>query len=141
MTPCAPGRRQTLTLRNAFHFEAFEGLRVAERVDQRYLLVPAKARAGSNTFEMVYMCSKSRVRTRAQVKEVYIASLLAPEALAARRVRSLLAFCSTIRNAQLLWETLRELGVGAACLHSAMPQRRRMARARPLAVKGTRPTL
>lgn len=65
-----------MTLRKAFHFEAYEGLRTADNLRQKYLLVPAK------------------------VKEVYLAYLLQPEQLAARKVRSVLVFCGTVRSCQ-----------------------------------------
>jgi hypothetical protein len=44
-------------------------------------------------------------------------------------VRSALVFCATVRGAQLLHETLRELGAAPTVLHSAMAQK---ARAAPL---------
>lgn len=93
-----------MTLRKAFHFEAYEGLRTADNLRQKFLLVPAK------------------------VKEVYLAFLMQAEQLAARKVRSVLVFCGTVRACQLLGDMLRELGVDSAVLHSAKAQKYRLVR-------------
>jgi len=63
----------------------------------------------------------------AKVKEVYLAHLLQPERLEAARTRSVLLFAPTVRSCQLLADTLAELGLRPAVLHSAMAQKQRAA--------------
>jgi len=93
---------QSALLRNAFHFEAYEGLQTAAgaNLKEEYLLVPAK------------------------VKEVYLAHLLGN--LEARGVRSAMVFAGTCRGCALLAAMLRELEVPVAALHSHISQRERM---------------
>ena len=61
----------------------------------------------------------------AQVKEVYLAHLLAK--LPELKVRSAIIFCSTCKGCHLLSLVLERLGVAAAALHSHKPQRQRLA--------------
>lgn len=93
---------QTALLRDAYHFQAYEGLQTAgPNLKEQYLLVPAK------------------------VKEVYLVHLL--QSLEERKIRSVIVFSGTCRGCALLAALLEEVGISAAALHSGLPQRRRMA--------------
>jgi len=87
-------------MKDAFRFEAYDGLRTADKLRQEYMFLPAK------------------------VKEVYLVHLLGM--LEELRVRSCIIFTSTIKTCQLLQELLRELEVPAVSLHSGKPQRERL---------------
>ena len=56
---------QQAALRDAFHFQAYEGLQTAKRLKEQYLLIPAKT------------------------KEVYLAHLLNPKQVRERHLASL----------------------------------------------------
>lgn len=92
---------QEVTMKNAVHFEAFEGLKVVERCTQEYCFVPAK------------------------VKEVYLVHLLSKAATWG--VRSIIVFAGTVHTCQLLQETLTLLGVETVALHAVKKQRHRVA--------------
>jgi ATP-dependent RNA helicase DDX49/DBP8 len=93
---------QTALLKDAYHFQAYEGLQTAgPNLKEEYLLVPAK------------------------VKEVYLAHVLRD--LSAHSVRSAIVFSGTCRGCALLAALLEELDIPATALHSGLPQRRRMA--------------
>ena len=94
---------QRLTRSRALLFAVTQGLSLAPGLEQRFVLVPAK------------------------VREVYLAHLLAPETRQALRLRSVLVFVATVRECQLLGDTLALLGARPALLHSAMRQRDRAA--------------
>jgi len=92
---------QSALLRDAYHFEAYQGLQTAgANLKEQYLLLPAK------------------------VKEVYLAHLL--KTLEDHKVRSVIVFAGTCRGCALLAALLEELSIPAAALHSHLPQRRRM---------------
>lgn len=61
----------------------------------------------------------------AKVKEVYLVHALQPARLEAAGVHSALLFVSTVRGAQLLADTLRQLGSRPAVLHGGLAQRQR----------------
>ncbi|KAL4421690.1 hypothetical protein ABPG77_010634 [Micractinium sp. CCAP 211/92] len=88
-------------LRDAYHFQAYEGLQTAKKLRQEYLFIPAK------------------------VKEVYLAFLL--ERLDELKCRSAIIFTGTCKGCHLLSVLLEELGIAAAALHSHKPQRARRA--------------
>jgi ATP-dependent RNA helicase DDX49/DBP8 len=94
---------QTALLRDAYHFQAYEGLQTAgPNLKEEYMLIPAK------------------------VKEVYLVNLL--QSLEERRhVRSAIVFAGTCRGCALLAALLEELNISATALHSGLPQKRRMA--------------
>lgn len=93
---------QTALLRDAFHFQAYEGLQtVGPRLKEQYMLIPAK------------------------VKEVYLVHLL--RSLEERAVRSAIVFASTCRGCASLAALLQELEIPAVALHSGLPQKRRIA--------------
>ena len=91
---------QEVTMKNAVHFEAFEGLKVVERCNQEYLFVPAK------------------------VKEVYLVHLLSRSS--SWGVRSIVVFVGTVHTCQLLQETMSLLEIEAVALHAVKKQRHRM---------------
>ncbi|EFN58860.1 hypothetical protein CHLNCDRAFT_48551 [Chlorella variabilis] len=111
-----PERRQTLLfsatmtqtlvelqkqlLRDAYHFQAYEGLQTAAKLRQEYLFLPAK------------------------VKEVYLVHLLGQ--LEELQCRSAIIFAGTCKGCHLLSLLLEELGIAAAALHSHKPQRARL---------------
>ncbi|GIL92704.1 hypothetical protein Vretifemale_20211 [Volvox reticuliferus] len=115
---CLPEDRQTLlfsatmtrslialqkaSLQDAHVFQAYEGLRTADRLREEYLFLPAK------------------------VKEVYLHHLLTV-ILPARKVRSAIIFSGTCRGCHLLSLLLEELGLPAAALHSGKSQKARLA--------------
>ncbi|GIL57572.1 hypothetical protein Vafri_12776 [Volvox africanus] len=115
---CLPEDRQTLlfsatmtrslialqkaALQDAHVFQAYEGLRTADRLREEYFFLPAK------------------------VKEVYLHHLLTV-VLPARKVRSAIIFSGTCRGCHLLSLLLEELGLPAAALHSGKSQKARLA--------------
>jgi ATP-dependent RNA helicase DDX49/DBP8 len=93
---------QTALLRDAYHFQAYEGLQTAgPNLKEDYMLIPAK------------------------VKEVYLVHLL--QSLEERSIRSAIVFVGTCRGCALLAALLEELNISATALHSGLPQKRRMA--------------
>lgn len=100
---------QSVLLKDAYKFEAYEGLQTAKKLKEEYLLVPAK------------------------VKEVYLVYLLKSledeeeEDELLGNARSVIVFCSTCRQCKLLDALLKQLGIAATALHSQQPQRSRLA--------------
>jgi ATP-dependent RNA helicase DDX49/DBP8 len=93
---------QTALLRDAYHFQAYEGLQTAgPNLKEEYMLIPAK------------------------VKEVYLVHLL--QSLEERNIRSAIVFAGTCRGCALLAALLEELNISSTALHSGLPQKRRMA--------------
>lgn len=94
-------------LADAYYFQAYEGLKTADRLREEFVLVPAK------------------------VKEVYLLHLLAR--LAEWKVRSCIIFAGTCKSAEFLDILLQELhgsgdlGARAVSLHSKKGQRDRLA--------------
>ncbi|KXZ41148.1 hypothetical protein GPECTOR_722g879 [Gonium pectorale] len=115
---CLPAERQTLlfsatmtkslialqkaSLSDAHVFQAYEGLRTAERLREEYVFLPSK------------------------VKEVYLHHLLTV-VLPEKKVRSAIIFCGTCRGCSLLSLLLEELELPAAALHSGKSQKARLA--------------
>uniref|UniRef100_A0A7S3QYI1 RNA helicase n=1 Tax=Dunaliella tertiolecta TaxID=3047 RepID=A0A7S3QYI1_DUNTE len=92
---------QQKALNDAYVYQAYEGLKTADRLKENYLFIPEK------------------------VKEVYLAHILGQ--LASYKVRSTIIFCSTCKGCHLLHQILEELGFACAALHSGKPQRQRQA--------------
>ncbi|KAF5834091.1 P-loop containing nucleoside triphosphate hydrolase protein [Dunaliella salina] len=92
---------QQKALNDAYVYQAYEGLKTADRLKENYLFIPEK------------------------VKEVYLAHVLGQ--LANYKVRSTIIFCSTCKGCHLLHQILEELGFACAALHSGKPQRQRQA--------------
>ena len=91
-------------------FRAYDGLRTADNLTERYLLVPAK------------------------VKEVYLVHVLRQALLggggdgdAAGAARSALVFCGKRAACELVSGLLYQLGIAAVALHSGKPQKARLA--------------
>ena len=123
---CLPRRRQTL-LFSATLTPAVEQLqRVGGASAYRFAVGEASGGTGGG-LQLPPGLRQQLLLVPAKVKEVYLAHLLSPERLAAEHVRSCLVFASTVRGCQLLADTLTELGLQPACLHSAMQQRQRAA--------------
>ncbi|KAG2451318.1 hypothetical protein HYH02_003923 [Chlamydomonas schloesseri] len=93
---------QRQSLADAHVFQAYEGLRTADKLKEEYLFLPAK------------------------VKEVYLHHLLTV-VLPARKVRSAIIFAGTCRGCHLLSLLLEELGLPAVALHSGKSQKGRLA--------------
>lgn len=103
LTP-AVAALQRLTGAQAFRFGEGAGPpRLPPGLAHRLLLVPAK------------------------VKEAYLVYLVDPERLRARGCAQAILFVATVRGAQLLGETLKELGARPAVLHGALAQAQRRA--------------
>eukprot|EP00898_Chlorokybus_atmophyticus_P009002 jgi/Chlat1/9102/Chrsp97S09273 len=95
---------QEVTLSDAYHFRAYEGLKTVATLRQEYLFIPAK------------------------VKEVYLFHIMSSLESLSPPVRSAIVFLSTCRACHLLALTLRELGIqDVVALHSLKTQRERMA--------------
>ncbi|KAG2501639.1 hypothetical protein HYH03_000143 [Edaphochlamys debaryana] len=93
---------QRASLEGAHVFEAYQGLRTADRLTEEYVFLPSK------------------------VKEVYLHHLLTV-VLPAKKVRSAIIFAGTCRGCHLLSLLLEELGLPAVALHSGKPQKARLA--------------
>jgi len=96
---------QSVLSKDAYTFEAYEGLQTVKKLKEEYLLVPAK------------------------VKEVYLVYLLKSleeEEELLGNARSVIVFCSTCRQCRLLDALLKQLGIAATALHSQQPQRSRL---------------
>ncbi|GLC70576.1 hypothetical protein PLESTF_001010400 [Pleodorina starrii] len=93
---------QKASLEDAHVFQAYEGLRTADKLREEYLFLPSK------------------------VKEVYLHHLLTA-VLPGRKVRSAIIFAGTCRGCHLLSLLLEELGLPAAALHSGKSQKARLA--------------
>lgn len=96
---------QSVMSKDAYTFEAYEGLQTAKKLKEEYLLIPAK------------------------VKEVYLVYLLKSleeEEELLGNARSVIVFCSTCRQCRLLDALLKQLGIAATALHSQQPQRSRL---------------
>ncbi|EFJ08368.1 hypothetical protein SELMODRAFT_131776 [Selaginella moellendorffii] len=85
----------------AFFYQAYEGLKTVESLDQRYIFMPGK------------------------VKNVYLTYLL--ENLELEDIRSVIIFVSRCRTCHLLSLILDELGISAVALHSVKTQPQRLA--------------
>ncbi|GAX86279.1 hypothetical protein CEUSTIGMA_g13691.t1 [Chlamydomonas eustigma] len=92
---------QSASMKDAFVYQAYEGLRTADRLKEEYIFIPAK------------------------VKEVYLAHVLGQ--LQDLKVRSAIIFSSTCKGCHLLSLVLEELGLSCASLHSGKPQKQRIA--------------
>ncbi|KAK9817562.1 hypothetical protein WJX74_007759 [Apatococcus lobatus] len=92
---------QQVALKDAHHFEAYEGFQTALKLQEEYLLIPAK------------------------VKEVYLAHLMGP--LEDNKIRSAMIFVSSCNVCRRLAILLDELGITCAALHSQQSQKRRLA--------------
>lgn len=95
-------RLQTAALSDAHVFQAYEGLKTADKLREEYVFLPSK------------------------VKEVYLHHLLTA-LLPAAGVRSAIIFSATCKGCHLLSLLLEELGLPAAALHSGLSQRERLA--------------
>ncbi|KAK9813201.1 hypothetical protein WJX72_010498 [[Myrmecia] bisecta] len=89
---------QSAALRDAYHFQAYQGLETAERLRLDYMFTPA-----TSTWPTCWA------------------------ARGTSNVRSAIIFCSTCKGCALLSLILEELGVAVAALHSHMSQGRRLA--------------
>ena len=120
---CLPVRRQTL-LFSATLTPAVEQL---QRVGGAgaYRFAVGGADGDGAAMRLPAGLRQQLVLVPAKVKEVYLAHLLSAEQLSARHVRSALLFAPTVRSCQLLADTLAELGLQPAVLHSAMAQKQR----------------
>ena len=94
---------QMSLLKDAYTFEAYQGLETAKRLKEEYVLVPAK------------------------VKEVYLSYILGNLTGEQFEARSAIVFVSTCRGCILLNALLQELEIPATALHSKQPQRARLA--------------
>mmetsp|Transcript_35531 Transcript_35531/g.78825 ORF Transcript_35531/g.78825 Transcript_35531/m.78825 type:complete len:487 (-) Transcript_35531:822-2282(-) len=92
---------QKAALKDAFVFQAYDGLKTADKLKEQYVFIPSK------------------------VKEVYLFHLL--NNLAEHKVRSAIIFTSTCKGCELLSVLLGELGLSCAALHSGKPQKQRLA--------------
>ncbi|BDA51188.1 DEAD-box ATP-dependent RNA helicase 36 [Coccomyxa sp. Obi] len=92
---------QASSLRDAFLFQAYEGLETAKTLREDYIFIPAK------------------------VRELYLVHML--ESLGERKLRSCMVFCATCRGCHMLALLLAELGVPSVALHSHLTQGRRLA--------------
>ncbi|CAD7698085.1 unnamed protein product [Ostreobium quekettii] len=93
-------RLQKAALKDAYIYEAYEGLKTVDSLKQQYVFVPAK------------------------VKDVYLTHLLTQ--LEDLKVRSAMIFVATCRGCHGLGLLLRQLGIPVACLHAEMAQRARL---------------
>ena len=104
------------------HPQAYTGLHTADRLDERYALVPAKVKD-------VYLAHLVvGVGADAEEEEQTKTSKRAPSPpTSAPPPRSAIVFCDTTRGCASLAATLAELGLRCAALHSGLPQRERLA--------------
>lgn len=119
--------------------QAYEGLRTADRLVEQYALVPAKVKdvyavyilhgvgggggsegAKSTTSSVILPPSLFSSSSSASSSPSSAATLPPPP-------RSALVFCATTQGCAHLARLLAHLGVPAAALHSALPQRERLA--------------
>eukprot|EP00249_Psilotum_nudum_P020054 c27539_g1_i1 orf=487-1929(-) len=84
----------------AFIFEAYEGLKTVDQLQQQYIFVPAN------------------------VKDVYLAHVMS--SMEERNICSAIIFASTCRTCHLLILMLEELGIGGVALHSLKTQQQRL---------------
>ncbi|CAI5485401.1 unnamed protein product [Closterium sp. Naga37s-1] len=103
-----------------FHFEAYEGFKTVEALDQSYLFLPANVRD-------VYLCRLlSRLLPSLQT---ILPPAPPPSSSAAARapVRSVIVFTSSCQSCQAVSALLDEVGLSNAPLHALLPQRKRSA--------------
>ena len=130
LTPSVATMRGDI-LRDAFTFQAYEGLQTAAGLDEEYVLVPAKVKD-------VYLAhlvadvggeegaaaaaATAAARNKAKPKTAPPAPPSSPPP-----PRSAIVFCDTTRGCASLAATLAQLGLRCAALHSGLPQRARLA--------------
>ncbi|CAI5532802.1 unnamed protein product [Closterium sp. Naga37s-1] len=103
-----------------FHFEAYEGFKTVEALDQSYLFLPSNVRD-------VYLC---RLLSRLLPSLSTILSPAPPpssSAAARPPVRSVIVFTSSCQSCQAVSALLDEVGLSNAPLHALLPQRKRSA--------------
>ncbi|CAI7849690.1 unnamed protein product [Closterium sp. NIES-53] len=103
-----------------FHFEAYEGFKTVEALDQSYLFLPSNVRD-------VYLC---RLLSRLLPSlSTILPPAPPPSSSAAARppVRSVIVFTSSCQSCQAVSALLDEVGLSNAPLHALLPQRKRSA--------------
>ncbi|CAI5482851.1 unnamed protein product [Closterium sp. Yama58-4] len=93
-----------------FHFEAYEGFKTVEALDQTYLFLPANV-----------------IRCGAFLLPLPPAPPLPASAAAHPPVRSVIVFTSSCQSCQAVSALLDEVGLSNAPLHALLPQRKRSA--------------
>ncbi|CAI5484225.1 unnamed protein product [Closterium sp. Yama58-4] len=103
-----------------FHFEAYEGFKTVEALDQTYLFLPANVRD-------VYLC-RLLSRLLPSLPTILPPAPPLPASAAARpTVRSVIVFTSSCQSCQAVSALLDEVGLSNAPLHALLPQRKRSA--------------
>ncbi|GJP52530.1 hypothetical protein CLOM_g11632 [Closterium sp. NIES-68] len=103
-----------------FHFEAYEGFKTVEALDQTYLFLPANVRD-------VYLC-RLLSRLLPSLPTILPPAPPLPASAAARpTVRSVIVFTSSCHSCQAVSALLDEVGLSNAPLHALLPQRKRSA--------------
>ncbi|CAI5502916.1 unnamed protein product [Closterium sp. Naga37s-1] len=108
-------RRVMSKSKKLFHFEAYEGFKTVEALDQSYLFLPANLRD-------MYLCRLlSRLLPSLQT---ILPPAPPPSASAAARppVRSVIVFTSSCQSCQAVSALLDEVGLSNAPLHALLPQ-------------------
>ncbi|KAF6264188.1 DEAD-domain-containing protein [Scenedesmus sp. NREL 46B-D3] len=126
---------QAASLAGAHVFQAYEGLRTADRLEEQYVFIPQKVK-DVYLHHLLLHCLASLQQQQQQQQQMPGAAPSSSSAAAAdqgggsqgfRRVRSAIIFVSTCKGCHMLSLVLQELGLPAAALHSGKSQKQRLA--------------
>eukprot|EP00879_Flechtneria_rotunda_P013446 GHRR01014039.1.p1 GENE.GHRR01014039.1~~GHRR01014039.1.p1 ORF type:complete len:452 (+),score=134.02 GHRR01014039.1:87-1358(+) len=109
---------QQATLEDAYVFQAYQGLKTADKLSEQYVFVPHKVRD-------VYL--HDLLKTILASPQHHEQLQQQQQGGSVRRVCSAIIFVSTCRGCHTLSLVLRELGIPAAALHSGKSQKQRLA--------------
>ena len=114
--------------------QAYEGLRTADRLSEQYALVPAKVKDVYAVYILhgVGGGGEAKSNSTSSSSAILPPSLFSPPDSSSTTSsppppRSALVFCATTQGCASFARLLAHLGVPAAALHSALPQRERLA--------------
>ncbi|WIA11123.1 hypothetical protein OEZ85_011266 [Tetradesmus obliquus] len=118
---------QQASLADAHVFQAYEGLRTADRLDEQYVFIPQKVKDVYLHHLLLHSLASLQQQQQPGTPAAAAAAAADAEAAGFKRVRSAIIFVSTCKGCHMLSLLLRELGLPAAALHSGKSQKQRLA--------------